>query len=186
MDEKKKQEIELILAQANAVRDALRFVYDTDTGNIWRFSNYKAFMDQYNELAAQLSALSPVAARTLKVFKTDAVKGQFDTLAMQQKSYCDSVLTMFGLLIAVAEREIGAQASDLANLVNFLQSRVRPAVMRLPDKERDVQDVVEQLLIGRGMTKGVDYDREVGRVKVSSKEVVPDFIFPKLGAALEV
>jgi len=36
------------------------------------------------------------------------------------------------------------------------------------------------------MEKGVDYDREVGRVKVSIKEVVPDFIFQKLGLALEI
>ena len=36
------------------------------------------------------------------------------------------------------------------------------------------------------MEKGVDYDREVGRVKVAIKEVVPDFIFQKLGMALEV
>jgi hypothetical protein len=42
------------------------------------------------------------------------------------------------------------------------------------------------LLIGRGFTKGIDYDRETGRVKVSIKEVVPDFVFPKLGLALEV
>jgi uncharacterized membrane protein len=36
------------------------------------------------------------------------------------------------------------------------------------------------------MQRGSDYDRETGRVKVSIKEVVPDFILPKLGLALEV
>ncbi|MBI2820028.1 MAG: hypothetical protein HYX73_08620 [Acidobacteria bacterium] len=41
-------------------------------------------------------------------------------------------------------------------------------------------------MIGRGMSKGSDYDRETGRVKFSSKEVIPDFIFPKLNLALEV
>jgi hypothetical protein len=49
-----------------------------------------------------------------------------------------------------------------------------------------VQDVVEALLIGRGLTKGIDYDREVGRVKVSIKEVVPDFILHKLSMAIEI
>jgi hypothetical protein len=34
--------------------------------------------------------------------------------------------------------------------------------------------------------KGIDYDREVGRVKVSTKEVVPDFILPKLSLALKI
>jgi REase_DpnII-MboI len=49
-----------------------------------------------------------------------------------------------------------------------------------------VQDAVEQLLIGRGLQKGQEYDREVGRVKVSSKEAVPDFILHRLSLAIEL
>ncbi|MGB5156590.1 hypothetical protein [Desulfobacterium sp. N47] len=45
---------------------------------------------------------------------------------------------------------------------------------------------MESLLIGHGLQKGIDYDRETGRVKVSSKEVIPDFIFYKLNLACEV
>ena len=55
-----------------------------------------------------------------------------------------------------------------------------------PARERDVQDAVEQLLIGRGLQKGTDYDREVGRVKVSAKEAVPDFVIMALGLSIEV
>jgi len=36
------------------------------------------------------------------------------------------------------------------------------------------------------MFRGQDYDRETGRVKFSAKEVVPDFVFPKLDLALEI
>jgi hypothetical protein len=36
------------------------------------------------------------------------------------------------------------------------------------------------------MQKGQDYDREVGRVRVSAKEVVPDFIVPPLSVAIDV
>ncbi len=57
--------------------------------------------------------------------------------------------------------------------------------MNLPAK-LDVQNAIEQLLIGRGMQRVLDYDRESGRVKVSIKEVIPDFNFPMLGLALEV
>ena len=41
-------------------------------------------------------------------------------------------------------------------------------------------------MIGRGDVRGIDYDRETGRTKVSIKESVPDFIFPRLSLALEV
>ena len=36
------------------------------------------------------------------------------------------------------------------------------------------------------MAKGLDYDRETGRVKIASKEVIPDFIFMRMNLALEV
>lgn len=49
-----------------------------------------------------------------------------------------------------------------------------------------MQDAVETLLVGRGLKKGEEYDREVGRVKVSIREAVPDFIFHRLGLALEI
>ncbi len=78
------------------------------------------------------------------------------------------------------------RADEITNLRNFFQASLRKVVFRSPEKEIDVQDAIEQLLIGRGLAKGVDYDRETGRVKVSIKEVVPDFIFPRLGLALEV
>jgi hypothetical protein len=54
-----------------------------------------------------------------------------------------------------------------------------------PSDERQVQDALEYILVGRGTEKGLDYDRETGRVKVSVKEL-PDFIFPLLDLALEV
>lgn len=186
MDSNHRTNVELILAQANALRDALRFIYNTDIENIWRFGSFRTFMMQYNELAQEFAGISPVARKSLKLFSLEKVKGQFDTLAMEQKSYCDSTLALLSILISVAEGELGARASELGNMINFLQSRLRPAVIREPERERDIQDVIEQLLIGRGLTKGVDYDREVGRVKVSSKEVIPDFILPKLALAVEV
>lgn len=59
-------------------------------------------------------------------------------------------------------------------------------MLHMPERERDVQDVVEQLLIGKGMEKGLVYDRESGRVKYSAKEVIPDFNLPQLFTAIEV
>ncbi len=63
---------------------------------------------------------------------------------------------------------------------------IRRAIFSTPEKELDVQNAVEQILIGKGLQKGQDYDREVGRVKISSKEVIPDFIFPRQSLALEI
>lgn len=55
-----------------------------------------------------------------------------------------------------------------------------------PEKEREVQDTIEKLLSGQRMQKGVNYDRETGRVKHAGKESIPDFVFRPLSTALEV
>jgi hypothetical protein len=56
----------------------------------------------------------------------------------------------------------------------------------VPEREADIQRAIESLMIGRGMERGTDYDRETGRVKTSGKESVPDFILPRLKLCLEV
>lgn len=71
-------------------------------------------------------------------------------------------------------------------LQDFLQARLRSAIFRPPKIEREVQDAIEQLLIGRSLQKGQDYDRGVGRVKISTKEAVPDFVMFRLSLAIEV
>jgi hypothetical protein len=185
MTEEKKSELEAILVKGRALRDAMIFIYQSDAGNIWRFASYETFSRKYNDLSAAL-AKHTLGVAVLDYFDLEKMKGPFDTLAIAQKVYFDTILANLSLLISITEHELGAQTTELGNLLDFLQSRVRRAVLKDPEREKDIQDVVEQLLIGRGFTKGVDYDREVGRVKVSAKEVVPDFIFPKLGLALEV
>lgn len=67
-----------------------------------------------------------------------------------------------------------------------MQANLRKAIFEIPKKEKDIQNAVEQLLIGKGFNKGIDYDRETGRIKVSIKESIPDFIFLKLDLALEL
>ena len=40
--------------------------------------------------------------------------------------------------------------------------------------------------MGRGLNKGIDYDRESGKFEFSGKEYIPDFIIPKLSLCIEV
>ena len=70
--------------------------------------------------------------------------------------------------------------------MDFLQANLRRAIFVTPERELEIQNAVESLIVGRGMAKGTDYDRETGRVKTSDKESVPDFIFPNLKLCLEV
>lgn len=50
----------------------------------------------------------------------------------------------------------------------------------------EVQNAIEPLLLGRGLNKGIDYDRESGKFEFSGKEYIPDFIVPKFNLCIEV
>jgi REase_DpnII-MboI len=65
-------------------------------------------------------------------------------------------------------------------------ANLRKAIHAEPTAERDVQNAIESLLIGKGMQKGIDYDRETGRVKHAGKESIPDFVFRTEQMVLEV
>jgi hypothetical protein len=90
------------------------------------------------------------------------------------------------LLKSLLEGEIGYAEDESRNLMDFLQGNLRRAVFATPEREIEIQNAVESLIVGRGMAKGTDYDRETGRVKTSGKESIPDFIFPALKLCLEV
>ena len=98
----------------------------------------------------------------------------------------EAVYLNASVLREVLESQLGVIQDETEALRDFFQARLRSAILERPTREHDVQDVIEQLLIGRGLQKGSDYDREVGRVKVSAKEVVPDFVLVRLGLAIEL
>jgi len=180
-----KEELEKYLEQGIALEKAIKYIYENDTQNTWRFSGFNIYVRKYNILAKKVVQLVGDADLII-VYNEDKLKSPFDMVFTQQKSIFDSLLVNILTLRALLETKIGYSKNEIENLKNFLQGKLRPAIFDKPQKEKDVQNAIEKLLIGRGMNKGIDYDREVGRVKISSKEVVPDFIFPRLGLALEV
>ena len=122
----------------------------------------------------------------INIYLLDKVPNSHDTTIIQQKNLFDDVYSNISILVSLLENKVGIKNDEMNNIINFLQNRLRAAIHDEPKKEIEVQDAVEILLIGKGLLKGTDYDRETGRVKVSVKEVVPDFIFPKLDLALEI
>jgi hypothetical protein len=156
-----------------------------DPHSLWKHAGFKQFARKYNELATIISKeleLPPM----LDFYNIDAIPGTADTVPFQRKEIFDGVYANLSLLKGFLEGQLGVVENETEALRDFFQARLRCAVLHEPQKELDIQDAVETLLIGRGLQKGVDYDREVGRVKISAKEVIPDFIVPHLSLAIEV
>lgn len=153
--------------------------------DLWTYSAYRDFARKYNQVVLEIAKTTELPA-VLDTYDVDQIAGNASTLPFQRKEIFDSVYTNASLLKALLEGKLGVVDDAIDALRDFLKARLRSALFSPPSGERDVQDAIETLLIGRGLQKGEDYDREVGRVKVSAKEVIPDFVFPKLQLALEV
>ena len=153
--------------------------------NTRKYGGYKQFARKYTQILTLMAKdikLPPI----IDYYDVEKMPGGGKTLGYHQKEIFESVYANLSLLRAFLETELGIVDDQIFALRDFVQSRLRSVIFRTPESERDVQDAIEQLLIGRGMQKGQDYDREVGRVKFSTKEAVPDFIIRKLSLAIEV
>ncbi len=153
--------------------------------NIWKHGGYEQFTRKYMQVINLMSKEIQLP-KILDSYDIEKMPGPNDTLPSQQKAIFESVYANLSILRAFLETKIDIVNDEILVLRDFLQSRLRSAIFRVPKHERNIQDTIEQLLIGRGMQKGQDYDREVGRVKISTKEVVPDFILLKLSLAVEI
>lgn len=95
--------------------------------------------------------------------------------------YADTLI-LSGILSAYA---LDASA-PVSKIQDLLTANLRKVIFQRPDREVDVQNAIEALLVGRGYQKGVTYDREAGKINFSGKEFIPDFVFPGIHLALEV
>lgn len=153
-------------------------------GFILPYSGYRDYMRKSNEILDKVQAIVPVDA-VVDRYDLSKVGNAFDTTTIQQKNMFEMAYTNLSILRGFLEQKLDLHLDQIESLNLFLQANLRRMIFDEPEKELQVQNAIEQVLIGRGMVKGLDYDREVGRVKVSVKEVVPDFILPRLGLVLE-
>ncbi len=182
MPHSKIQELRNQCVALMAAMDASR---NSRKDDIWLHSSFKTFMRKYNELAVATRKAMQVEA-PVDLFDLERAPNAFDTTTIQQRIYFDEVYTNLSILRAFIESNGGLNEVEAENILNFLKSNLRKAIHATPEEERDVQNAIETLIIGKGMQKGLAYDRETGRVKHAGKESVPDFVFKNEQMVLEV
>jgi len=168
-----------------ALLDAMDAAVRSNPADVWKFASYRTFMRKSNDIVALTQAIEPIKA-PVDYFDMEKVPSLGSTIAIQQQELFETTRASLQILKAYLTNRVNPKEERVLGIADFLQANLRRAMLHKPERERDVQDAIEQLLIGRGLEKGIDYDREVGRVKVSSKEVIPDFILPPLDTAIEV
>ena len=185
--ERQQDQLKEYLHLSNALLESMNTSMhnDQDNANIWKDTGYWQYARKYNQLVMEVSKTIRIDT-IVDLFDIKKLPTEGDRVPFQQRAFFESVHANLSILKAYLETKLDIKSDEITSLTNFLQVNLRKVIFHEPEKESDIQDAIEQLLIGRGLSKGIDYDRETGRVKVSIKEVVPDFIFPRLGLALEV
>lgn len=184
LDETK--ELKVLLAQLKGFCDTIQdILHDTATPEIGRYSSFRDMAHTYNDLAECAKALLKVSS-LVYTFNEEQMPSWGDSVWPVQKKILEQVLVSAKMLYSSLEASADFADDEFDNLENFIQSRLRTVIFEKPQKEIEVQNAIESLLLGRGLNKGTDYDRETGKFEFSGKEYIPDFIIPKLRLCIEV
>ena len=173
------------LTTVSALKNSMEHSLRSDPNVLFKHSTYRDYMRKFNQVVEYIQTLAPISA-PIDIYDLNKVGHFGDTTMPVQKEHFESVHANLSILEAYLSAKAELPAEKAESLRYFLEVNLRKAIFGIPTHEREVQNAVEQLLIGRGLVKGIGYDREVGRVKVSIKEVVPDFVLPKLSFAIEI
>lgn len=168
-----------------ALQSAMEASRNSRIDDVWLHSSFKTFMRKYNEIVRLTQSVLQVSP-LVDLYDLEKIPTAFDSVTIQQRIYFDEVYTNLLILRAFIEANGGLNEIEAENILNFLKANLRKVIHTEPQQERDVQNAIETLLVGKGMQKGIDYDRETGRVKHAGKESVPDFVFRNEKMVLEV
>lgn len=177
-----------LLRNLSARVDALRRTMDTvmngSSPDHAKWVSYKSFGRTYNLLAESYIGLS--GDQSVGLYQVEKWPGWADMVWPQQKQLFETIYSATVMLSAALSKFDTPQSASISEIEDLLVANLRKVMFSKPEREFDVQNAIESLLVGRGYQKGADYDREAGKIKFSGREFIPDFVFGKLDTALEV
>lgn len=182
----KNREIKVLISKIKSLSGLVHEILkSTNTQEIGRYSSFKEMAIVYNDLADETRKVLETSIMFYK-FNIEMIPTWGDSSWPTQKKILEQVFLMSKLLLSCLEENVDFVDDEFDNIENFLSSRIRSVVYQKPEKEKEVQNAIESLLLGRGLSKGVDYDRESGKFSFSGREYIPDFIIPKMSLCIEV
>ncbi|MGN0500771.1 MAG: hypothetical protein ACI4HK_06470 [Ruminococcus sp.] len=187
MDIERTKQIKFLLLRCKSLKEnMIRTLNDSSTSVTGRYSSFKTYAEEYSHLAYEVNKVIDLSKERILLYDVNKMKGWADSVWPQQKEIIDSLVVYTDTLIAFLEKEIDFIDDEYTNLENFIKNKLRSSLFTQPEKEKEVQNTIEALFIGKGWNKGIDYDRETGKFEFSGKEYIPDFIVPKLNLCIEV
>lgn len=180
------REIKVLLSQIRGFCDTIHdILYSGTAADIGRYSSYRSMACMYNDFAEEVKKVLKVKS-LIYTFNVNNFPRHGDAVWSTEKYLLEQVYASAKMLLSTLEGSLDFVDDEFDNIENFFASRLRTVIFSKPEKEIEVQNAIESLLLGRGLGKGTDYDRESGKFEFSGKEFIPDFIIPKLNLCIEV
>ena len=181
----KTKELRVLLSQCKGLKDTiLEILSNESVPAIGRFSSFYNMAYYYNEFAKKFIEYTEVST-FVPTFDLDKFPTFGNSVWSQQKCIMEQVFVSVRMLISSIESNLDFVNEEFDNIENFLQLRLRSCIFKRPEHEKEIQNALESLLLGRGYIKGIDYDRESGKVEFAGKEYIPDFILKKMSLCIE-
>lgn len=174
-----------LIKKCEALEKTITEVLNGNGNEVGRYTSYKLFAQTYNNIAKE-AVDKCLFTGSFNTFNLEQIPDEFDTTWPMQKVIMENVLVNTRMMITLLGTDSYFKKYELDNIENFIKSNLRACFDETPKNEKEVQKVIENLFIGKGMAKGIDFDRETGKIKYSSKEYAPDFILLKMNMCIEV
>ncbi|MCM1494535.1 MAG: hypothetical protein NC089_01890 [Bacteroides sp.] len=103
-----------------------------------------------------------------------------------QKRILEQVLLSAKMLLSSLEESVNFIDDEFDNTENFLQSRIRTVIFQKLEKEVEVQNAIEALLLGRGLAKGIIMTGNLESLNFLGKSIFQILLFPKYLSVLKL
>ncbi|MCM3172891.1 hypothetical protein [Paenibacillus sp. MER 99-2] len=178
------KEIKTLIMQARSLEKTIDDILSRDGMEANKYTSFKSMAHIYNDIATRSATVMKIG--NFYKMNTEEMKGWADTLWPTAKSILETVLISTRILISSLESNIDFVEEEVDNIESFIKTKLRSVLYEIPQKEKEVQNAIENLFVGKGFNKAIDYDRETGKFNFSGREYIPDFILPKLRMCIEV
>ncbi len=91
-------------------------------------------------------------------------------------------LTRRGIDGVYEGKNTAPESSALVRIIGLIERKLRKAIRQKPEREKEIQDAFETLLVGAD----IGYSRETDSIVYSSKTYKPDFTFEPIDLALDL
>ena len=153
-----------------------------DTYNL--ASGYVAYFEEYNRLVSEvIRQCGNEAQQFFPLIDPSEFPSPQSVRADLWRSYLERAAARLRALAAYLRSRVAAPEKQVEAVYEVIETKLRP-MMRTekPEKESDVQNALESLLIARSL----DYERDKIRIPYSSKSYSPDFTLDSFDLAVEV